>query len=583
MSKRFDISSVLVIGAGPIIIGQACEFDYSGTQACKALREEGLRVILINSNPATVMTDPETADVTYIEPVTPDVIETIIAKERPDALLGTMGGQTALNCGLDLWRRGVLDKYNVKMIGAIPEAIEKAENRQLFNEAMERIGLSVPSNTIVSSMKEAFEAIERIGFPAVIRPSFTLGGRGGGIAKNMKEFREIVNYGLEISPTHQVLVDESILGWKEYEMEVIRDRKDNVIIVCSIENIDPMGIHTGDSVTVVPALTLTDKEYQVMRNAAIAVLREIGVEGGSNVQFAVNPKNGKLLVIEMNPRVSRSSALVSKATGYPIAKVAAKLALGYTLDEISFQAPQPDSEQRAKTSNLGLGQDLYRKIPASFEPSIDYVVTKIPRFDFEKFIDTEPTLSTSMRSVGEVMSIGRNFAESLHKGLLSIENSLSGLGAPQITRTGNSKEVQCNNKNGRGNGSYDVNGSDVVRGNADKKSLLLEALKQLRPDILLVVAEAMREGMSQQEIFEATAIDPWFLEQIKKIIDYEHKILSCGLPQSQEEWFRCKKLGFSDRRLSQLAQLTEETVRKTRQEMGIRPVYKNVDCLRFRV
>ena len=411
MPKRRDISSVLVIGAGPIVIGQACEFDYSGTQACKSLGEEGIRVILVNSNPATIMTDPETADAIYIEPITPEVLEKIIAIERPDALLSTVGGQTALNCGLELWRRGVLKQYGVQMIGANPRAIEKAEDRKLFGQAMERIGLMVPRNATVSSLEEAMAEVERIGLPAVIRPSFTLGGSGGGVARTREEFESIVRYGLKVSPIGQVLIDESIVGWKEFEMEVVRDKKDNAIIVCSIENVDPMGVHTGDSITVAPALTLTDKEYQVMRNASLAVLREIGVEtGGSNVQFAVNPKDGQMMVIEMNPRVSRSSALASKATGFPIAKVAAKLAIGYTLDEIQ--------------------NDITKVTPASFEPSIDYIVTKIPRFNFEKFSESDPLLSSSMRSVGEVMAIGRSFTESLQKGLCSLEQGFTGLNSP---------------------------------------------------------------------------------------------------------------------------------------------------------
>ena len=403
---KINVKSILVIGSGPIVIGQACEFDYSGTQACKVLKEEGYRVILVNSNPATIMTDHKMADATYIEPITPEAVEKIIAKERPEAVLPTVGGQTALNCALALHKNGVLKKYGVKMLGADPEAIEKAEDRKKFNVAMAKIGLEVARNTVVDSMEDAMKALKKVGLPAIIRPSFTLGGSGGGIANTVEEFKEIVAYGLDISPTHEVLIDESLLGWKEYEMEVIRDRKDNAIIVCSIENVDPMGVHTGDSITVAPALTLTDKEYQKMRNASIAVLREIGVEtGGSNVQFAVNPKDGRLVVIEMNPRVSRSSALASKATGFPIAKIAAKLAVGYTLDEIQ--------------------NDITKVTPASFEPTIDYVVTKIPRFTFEKFNESKPTLSSAMRSVGEAMAMGRNFAESMQKALCSLEIGLT--------------------------------------------------------------------------------------------------------------------------------------------------------------
>ncbi|MCY4643608.1 MAG: carbamoyl-phosphate synthase large subunit, partial [Bacteriovoracales bacterium] len=460
MPKRDDISSVLIIGAGPIVIGQACEFDYAGTQAAKALREEGVRVILVNSNPATIMTDPETAHVVYIEPMTPEVLEKIIAKERPDALLSTVGGQTALNLGLALWRRGVLDAHGVSMIGADPKAIEKAENRKLFGEAMERIGLRVPRNAIVSSLDKAQVELERIGLPCVIRPSFTLGGSGGGVAHTEEEFERIVRYGLQLSPTGQVLIDESIVGWKEYEMEVIRDRKDNAIIVCSIENIDPMGTHTGDSITVAPALTLTDKEYQAMRDASIAVLREIGVEtGGSNVQFAVNPADGTLMVIEMNPRVSRSSALASKATGFPIAKVAAKLALGLTLDEIQ--------------------NDITRVTPASFEPSIDYIVTKIPRFDFDKFGESEPRLSTSMKSVGEVMSIGRSFSESLQKGLCSLERGLTGLDSRGLNLGEELGEV----------------------GEEEMRSRIVDRLKVSSPDRLLLAAEGMRRGLETQKIY----------------------------------------------------------------------------------
>ncbi len=607
VDKKIDISSVLVVGAGPIVIGQACEFDYSGTQACKALREEGLRVILINSNPATIMTDPEVADATYMEPITPEVVEKIIEIEKPEALLSTVGGQTALNCSLELVRLGVLEKHNVQMIGATPEAIEKAENREMFNKAMSRIGLEVPRNTMVSSLEKAIEAVGFIGFPAVIRPSFTLGGQGGGIAKNMDELREIVSYGLEVSPTHQVLIDESVLGWKEYEMEVVRDRNDNAMIVCSIENIDPMGIHTGDSITVAPALTLTDKEFQIMRNAAIAVLREVGVEsGGSNVQFAVNPRNGRLLVIEMNPRVSRSSALASKATGFPIAKVAAKLALGYTLDELSYSAvkkpPLPSSggsfvgetskghrghqghQDHCSSQSYGgdrqgdyshgnhqghLGDQVTHLVPAAFEPAIDYVVTKIPRFNFEKFMDTTPLLSTSMRSVGEVMSLGRSFGESLQKGFDSLERSeIVGLGAPPI------KELEG------------------VTQSEERCSILRRILQQPVPDRLLITAEAMRQGFSLEEIQEITSIDMWFLQEIERIVRAEDQILRSGLPKDKSAWVQCKKMGFSDARLAQLTQvkephgtkthgvethLTEEDVRARRHQQGVSPVYKAVD------
>ena len=532
MPKRSDISSVLVIGAGPIVIGQACEFDYSGTQACQTLLEEGLRVVLANSNPATIMTDPEMAHATYIEPITPKVLEKIIERERPDALLSTVGGQTALNCGLELWRQGILEKYGVRMIGAKPEAIEKAENRQLFNEAMERIGFAVPRHAIVSSLEEAMEKLQDIGPPAIIRPSFTLGGSGGGVAYTEEQYRTIVDYGLQISPTHQVAIDQSILGWKEFEMEVIRDKNDNAIIVCSIENLDPMGVHTGDSITVAPALTLTDKEYQKMRNAAIAILREIGVEtGGSNVQFAVNPTDGQLLVIEMNPRVSRSSALASKATGFPIAKVATKLAIGYTLDEIK--------------------NDIAHKIPASFEPSLDYVVVKIPRFNFNKFhtfenFSSPSVLSTSMRSVGEVMAIGRSFTESLQKALCSLEEGLTGLNPPRNKR-------------------------NFQQGDLRKD------LATPTPDRLLLVAEAMRSKIPLEEIHRITRIDLWFLREIQTIVTAEEDIQTKGIPRDKIPLLRYKKMGFSDARLAELAKLKEEEVRNLREELGVRPVYKTVD------
>jgi carbamoyl-phosphate synthase large subunit len=522
MPKRTDIQSILIIGAGPIVIGQACEFDYSGTQACKALREEGYRVILVNSNPATIMTDPNLADATYIEPITPEIVTSIIAKEKPDAILPTMGGQTALNCALALHAKGVLEKYNVKLIGASVEAIEKAESRQLFNKAMAKIGLEVPRNAVVHSLEEAKEAVKRTGLPAIIRPSFTLGGSGGGIATTEAEFEKIVLSGLDASPTHQVLIDESLLGWKEYEMEVVRDTKDNCIIICSIENVDPMGVHTGDSITVAPALTLTDKEYQIMRDASLAVLREIGVEtGGSNVQFAVNPKDGRMVVIEMNPRVSRSSALASKATGFPIAKVAAKLAVGYTLDEIM--------------------NDCTGVTPASFEPTIDYVVTKIPRFTFEKFPGAEPLLSSAMKSVGEVMAIGSTFQESLQKALRSMENGRTGL-------------------------------DDIT---PDRP--LKDAMKRQTPDRIRHIAQGFREGMSQKKIQSITSFDPWFLEQIKGIVDAEEAVKKNGLPKDKQALHALKKMGFSDARLGKLVGKKAADVRELRNTLSVHPVYKRVD------
>ena len=490
MPKRTDISSILIIGAGPIVIGQACEFDYSGTQACKALKAEGYRVVLVNSNPATIMTDPDLADATYIEPITPEIVAKIIEKERyavPGgfALLPTMGGQTALNTALSLRKMGVLEKFDVTMIGATADAIDKAEDRKLFREAMTKIGLATPRSHQIKTLIQALEALEDIGLPAIIRPSFTLGGTGGGIAYNKAEFIEIVERGIDASPTSEVLIEESVLGWKEFEMEVVRDKNDNCIIVCSIENVDPMGVHTGDSITIAPALTLTDKEYQIMRDASIAVLREIGVEtGGSNVQFAVNPADGRLVVIEMNPRVSRSSALASKATGFPIAKVAAKLAVGYTLDEIA--------------NDITGGAT-----PASFEPTIDYIVTKIPRFAFEKFPGAEPVLTTSMKSVGEAMAIGRTFAESLQKALRSLETGLTGLDEIAIP--------------GLGEG--------------DDKNAIRAALGTPSPDGLLKVAQAMRLGMSDEDIHTACRIDPWFLAQIRGIVDMEAEIRDKGLPE----------------------------------------------------
>jgi carbamoyl-phosphate synthase large subunit len=536
MPKRTDISSILIIGAGPIVIGQACEFDYSGTQACKALKAEGYRIVLVNSNPATIMTDPDLADATYIEPITPEIVAKIIAKERyavPGgfALLPTMGGQTALNTALSLRRMGVLEKYDVTMIGATAEAIDKAEDRKRFRQAMEKIGLATPRSHQIKTLIQALQALDDIGLPTIIRPSFTLGGTGGGIAYNKEEFIEIVERGIDASPTSEVLIEESVLGWKEYEMEVVRDKNDNCIIVCSIENVDPMGVHTGDSITVAPALTLTDKEYQIMRDASIAVLREIGVEtGGSNVQFAVNPTDGRLVVIEMNPRVSRSSALASKATGFPIAKVAAKLAVGYTLDEI-----QNDITGGAT--------------PASFEPTIDYVVTKIPRFAFEKFPGAEPVLTTSMKSVGEAMAIGRTFAESLQKALRSLETGLSGLDEVVIPGLG----------------------AD------DDKNAIRAALGTPSPDGILKVAQAMRLGMSDDDIHTACRIDPWFLAQIRDIIDIEAQIRSRGLPTTAGALRRLKAMGFSDARLSRLTGLTADAVAERRRGLGVRPVFKRID------
>ena len=557
MPKRTDIKSILIIGAGPIIIGQACEFDYSGTQACKALREEGYRIILVNSNPATIMTDPDMADATYVEPITPEIVAKIIEKERPDAVLPTMGGQTALNVALALFNDGTLAKYGVEMIGADAEAIDKAEDRIKFRDAMTKIGLESARSGIAHSLEEALEVLERTGLPSIIRPSFTMGGTGGGIAYNRDEFIKIVTGGLDASPTTEVLIEESLLGWKEYEMEVVRDRADNAIIICSIENVDPMGVHTGDSITVAPALTLTDKEYQIMRNASIACLREIGVEtGGSNVQFAVNPADGRLIVIEMNPRVSRSSALASKATGFPIAKVAAKLAVGYTLDEIT--------------------NDITGATPASFEPTIDYVVTKIPRFAFEKFKGAEPLLHTAMKSVGEVMAIGRNIHESMQKALRGLETGLSGF-----------------------------NYIDALKG-ASKDELSAE-LSRATPDRLLVAAQALREGMSVAEIHAIAKFDPWFLERLEEIIAAENDVKNNGLPNTAEALRRLKAMGFSDKRLAYLAvesvnvrpgmetairrgsgiamqaaramagAVTEIEVRALRHKLGVRPVFKRID------
>ena len=525
MPKRTDIKSVLIIGAGPIVIGQACEFDYSGVQACKALREEGFKVILINSNPATIMTDPATADVTYIEPITWQTVEKIIAKERPDAILPTMGGQTALNCALDLWRHGVLDKYQVELIGASPEAIDKAEDRLKFKDAMTKIGLGSARSGIAHSMDEAWSVQKTVGFPTVIRPSFTLGGTGGGIAYNAEEFETICKRGLEASPTKELLIEESLLGWKEFEMEVVRDKADNCIIVCSIENLDPMGVHTGDSITVAPAQTLTDKEYQIMRNASLAVLREIGVDtGGSNVQFSVNPKDGRMIVIEMNPRVSRSSALASKATGFPIAKVAAKLAVGYTLDELR--------------NDITGGAT-----PASFEPSIDYVVTKIPRFAFEKFPQADSRLTTQMKSVGEVMAMGRTFQESFQKALRGLEVGVDGM----------------NEK-------------------TQDREVLEKELGAPGPDRIWYVGDAFAQGMSVAEVHALTKIDPWFLVQIEDIVKIELELETTALAAIEVADMRAlKKKGFSDRRLAKLTHSTEQAVRAQRHAMGVRPVYKRVD------
>jgi carbamoyl-phosphate synthase large subunit len=531
MPKRTDIKSILIIGAGPIVIGQACEFDYSGTQACKALKAEGYRIVLVNSNPATIMTDPDLADATYIEPITPEIVAKIIEKERPDALLPTMGGQTALNTALSLKKMGVLDKFNVKMIGATAEAIDKAEDRKLFRNAMTKIGLATPRSHQIKTLPQALEALDDIGLPAIIRPSFTLGGTGGGIAYNKDEFITIVERGIDASPTNEVLIEESVLGWKEFEMEVVRDKKDNCIIICSIENLDPMGIHTGDSITIAPALTLTDKEYQMMRDASIAVLREIGVEtGGSNVQFAVNPADGRLVVIEMNPRVSRSSALASKATGFPIAKVAAKLAVGYTLDEIA--------------NDITGGAT-----PASFEPTIDYVVTKIPRFAFEKFPGADTVLTTSMKSVGEAMAIGRTFQESLQKALRSLETGLSGLDEIAIE--------------GLGQG--------------DDKNAIRAALGSPSQDGLLKVAQAMRLGFSDEEIHAACKVDPWFISQVRGIVDTEAEIRSKGLPTTAGALRRLKAMGFSDARLGKLSGHSADEVTKRRRTLDVRPLFKRID------
>ncbi len=532
MPKRTDINSILIIGAGPIVIGQACEFDYSGAQACKALREEGYRVILVNSNPATIMTDPEMADATYIEPIHWKTVAKIIEKERPDALLPTMGGQTALNCALDLDREGVLEKYNVEMIGASKEAIDMAEDREKFKIAMEEIGLDMPRAAVAHSMEEAYQVQATVGFPTIIRPSFTMGGSGGGIAYNKEEFEEICKRGLDLSPTNELLVEESILGWKEYEMEVVRDHKDNCIIICSIENFDPMGIHTGDSITVAPAQTLTDKEYQIMRDASLAVLRKIGVDtGGSNVQFSVNPSDGRMTIIEMNPRVSRSSALASKATGFPIAKVAAKLAVGYTLDELKNEITGGAT-------------------PTSFEPSIDYVVTKIPRFTFEKFPQAENRLTTQMKSVGEVMAIGRTFQESLQKALRGLEIGVDGFS--------------------------EILPEDMPEDEIE--STIQQEIQQAGADRIWYLAEAFRHGMEYERIQELTHIDPWFLVQVQQLISIEQDLRSRKLVDiDKDEIFRLKRKGFSDSRLAKLLGEKESAVREYRQSLGVRPVFKRVD------
>ena len=528
MPRRKDINSILIIGAGPIVIGQACEFDYSGAQACKALKEDGYRVILINSNPATIMTDPSMSDATYIEPIHWETIEKIIEKEKPDALLPTMGGQTALNAALDLDSRGILEKHNVEMIGATKEAIDKAEDRELFAASMEKIGLKVPESGLAHNSEEAHTLLKKIGFPCVLRPNFTMGGSGGGIAYNIEEFDQICKRGFELSPTSEIFIDKFLGGWKEYEMEVVRDKNDNCIIVCSIENLDPMGVHTGDSITVAPSQTLTDKEYQIMRNASIDILREIGVEtGGSNVQFTINPEDGEMLIIEMNPRVSRSSALASKATGFPIAKVAAKLAVGYTLDELSNDI----------TGGV---------IPASFEPSIDYVVTKIPRFNFEKFIQTDPVLSTQMKSVGEVMAIGRTFQESLQKAIRGLETGRDGL--------------------------------DPIFNEEDEFETLKQRISIPSPDRLWFVADGFREGLTIDEVFEFSKIDPWFLVQIKDLVDEEKSLKKLSLSGlGFQELYDLKRKGFSDARIAHLLQCSEEEIRDLRKSLNVRPVFKRVD------
>ncbi|MDM7266961.1 MAG: carbamoyl-phosphate synthase large subunit [Aquificaceae bacterium] len=524
MPRRTDIKKILIIGSGPIVIGQAAEFDYSGTQACKALLEEGFEIVLVNSNPATIMTDPQFAHRTYIEPLVLEVLEEIIKKERPDALLPTLGGQTALNLAVQLYEEGILDRYGVKLIGANYEAIKKGEDRDLFRKSMERIGLKVPPSVVVSSLQEALEKVKEVGFPAILRPAFTLGGTGGSIAYNMEEFKEKVEIALKTSPIHQVLIDKSLIGWKEFEFEVIRDSKDNVIIVCSIENFDPMGVHTGDSITVAPAQTLTDKEYQILRDACIEIMREIGVDtGGSNIQFAVSPENGDFYVIEMNPRVSRSSALASKATGFPIAKVAAKLAVGYTLDELK--------------------NDITKHTPASFEPSIDYVVVKIPRFDFAKFPRTDKTLGTMMKSVGEVMAIGRTFKEALNKAIRSLEQDAYGIAFPDYSS---------------------LEDEEIKR-----------AIRTPNPNRLWYIASAFRKGYSLQEVYELSKIDPWFLENIRQIVEFE-KVLKEG-NLTPEVLRMAKEMGYSDMEIGRLTGMGEEEVRRLRYEWNILPAFKGVD------
>ncbi|MCS7307464.1 MAG: carbamoyl-phosphate synthase large subunit [Aquificaceae bacterium] len=524
MPRRTDIKKILIIGSGPIVIGQAAEFDYSGTQACKALLQEGYEVVLINSNPATIMTDPQFAHRTYIEPLTIEVVEEIIAEEKPDALLPTLGGQTALNLAVKLYEGKVLERYGVKLIGASYQAIKKGEDRDLFRKSMEKIGLKVPPSVVVSSMQEAIEKVREVGFPAILRPAFTLGGTGGSIAYNLEEFKEKVEVALKTSPINQVLIDKSLIGWKEYEFEVIRDAKDNVIIVCSIENFDPMGVHTGDSITVAPAQTLTDKEYQILRDACIAIMREIGVDtGGSNIQFAVNPEDGEFYVIEMNPRVSRSSALASKATGFPIAKVAAKLAVGYTLDELK--------------------NDITKHTPASFEPSIDYVVVKIPRFDFAKFPRADRTLGTMMKSVGEVMAIGRTFKEALNKAIRSLEQDVYGLALPD----------------------YSFLDDEEIR----------RKLRIPNPDRLWFISSAFRKGFSVDEVHQLSKIDPWFLENIKQIVDFEKELSEKDL--TPEILRLAKELGYSDREIARLKNMKEEDVRSLRQSWNIFPAFKGVD------
>jgi len=537
MPKRTDIKKILIIGAGPIVIGQACEFDYSGTQACKALKEEGFEVVLLNSNPATIMTDPDFADRTYIEPVTPEILAKIIEKERPDAVLPTLGGQTALNTAVAVAEMGILDKFGVELIGAKLPAIKKAEDRTLFKQAMEKIGLEMPRSGLAHNREEALEIIKKVGFPAIIRPSFTLGGTGGGIAYNLEEYERMAIAGIEASPTDEILVDESIIGWKEYELEVMRDTADNVVIICSIENFDPMGVHTGDSITVAPAQTLTDKEYQLLRDASLKIIREIGVDtGGSNIQFGINPRDGRLAVIEMNPRVSRSSALASKATGFPIAKIAAKLAVGYTLDEIT--------------------NDITRETPACFEPTIDYVVTKIPRFTFEKFPAADATLTTQMKSVGEVMAIGRTFKESFQKALRSLEIGVCGLDSKLFDLAEETRRSLTEKEQG----------------------LLLEKLKTPNAERVWYLGDALRSGMSVEEVFRHTAFDPWFVHCIRQILEKEEE-LKRNKPETitAEQLFEAKQYGFSDKMLAKLWKTTEDAVRELRWKLNVRPVYKRVD------